>query len=187
MDYFELPFIFSAHGFGINTNIIETNVINLAIVITVVISFVGDALKDLLEKRKQTIKDNTSAAENRQKEAENKRIRAQEQLQRAKTRAMEIKQQGSVTAKEEQALCVAQAEEEALRLQQRKDDSIRLQQQKAIQQISKQIIGLSIKDARKKAIDKSKKKSTKKRFHKWVNRARFVHYRTVDKYLQHLV
>lgn len=30
--------LFSGHGFGINTNILETNVLNLAVVIAVVVS-----------------------------------------------------------------------------------------------------------------------------------------------------
>jgi hypothetical protein len=37
-------FNFSGHGFGFNTNILETNVINLAVVIAVVVSVVGDAV-----------------------------------------------------------------------------------------------------------------------------------------------
>ena len=49
MNFTEISFIFSGHGFGINTNILETNVINLAVVIAVVISFVGDAVRELLE------------------------------------------------------------------------------------------------------------------------------------------
>jgi hypothetical protein len=38
--------IFSGHGFGFNTNILETNVINLAVVIAVVVSVVGGARID---------------------------------------------------------------------------------------------------------------------------------------------
>jgi hypothetical protein len=38
--------VFSGHGFGFNTNILETNVINLAVVIAVVVSVVGDAVRN---------------------------------------------------------------------------------------------------------------------------------------------
>ena len=41
--------------FGFNGNILETNIINLAVVIGIVVSFGGDALRSLLENRKQTI------------------------------------------------------------------------------------------------------------------------------------
>ena len=36
------------HGFGINTNIFETNILNLAVVIAIVISFVGNNLTAIL-------------------------------------------------------------------------------------------------------------------------------------------
>jgi hypothetical protein len=44
MDFTRIGLIFSGHGFGFNTNILETNVINLAVVIAVV-SVVGDAVR----------------------------------------------------------------------------------------------------------------------------------------------
>ena len=42
-------------GFGFNTNLIETNVLNLAVVIGVVIKVVGDSLRSLLDQRRSTI------------------------------------------------------------------------------------------------------------------------------------
>jgi len=175
--------LFSAHGFGINTDIFETNVINLAVVITVVITVVGDAFKDFLQTRQTTILDNISAADKRVDDIKIKLNEAQSKLDNAKEKAIEIEQQGAVAAREEQVLCIQQAEDEANSLKQRKESSIQLQQKKAIQEISKQIISLSLKQAREKAA----KDSSLKRFQIWVNRARFVHYRTVDQYLKNLV
>jgi F0F1-type ATP synthase membrane subunit b/b' len=57
-------FNFSGHGFGFNTNILETNVINLAVVIAVVVSVVGDAVRELLKNRKETIINNLREADN---------------------------------------------------------------------------------------------------------------------------
>ena len=37
-------------GFGINTNLLETNVINLAVVVGVVVYFGGDVLSSILKK-----------------------------------------------------------------------------------------------------------------------------------------
>ena len=89
------------HGFGINTNILETNVINLAVVIGVVVTFVGDALKSLLENRRQAILNNL-------KEADQKALEAQERLEQAKNALNEaikkadiIKQQSFTTAEQE--------------------------------------------------------------------------------------
>jgi F-type H+-transporting ATPase subunit b len=174
---------FSAHGFGINTNIFETNVINLSIVITIVISFVGDALKELLENRKKTILENMCAADARAREVQDKLNKAKQKLDNAKQKALQIKQQSLMTAKQEQAGCIAQADKESQRLKQRKEDNLYLQQQKAIKQISKQIIILSVEKAREKLINQIQVPG----FQVWVNKARFVHYRTVDKYLKNLV
>jgi F-type H+-transporting ATPase subunit b len=55
MDFTRIGLIFSGHGFGFNTNILETNVINLAVVIAVVVSVVGDAVRELLKNRKKQL------------------------------------------------------------------------------------------------------------------------------------
>ena len=44
----ELPLAFLGEGFGFNGNILSTNIINLAVVLGVVISFGGDALRSLV-------------------------------------------------------------------------------------------------------------------------------------------
>jgi len=58
--------------FGFNGNILETNIINLAVVIGIVVSFGGDALRSLLENRRQTILNNLQEAEQRAQEAQQK-------------------------------------------------------------------------------------------------------------------
>jgi hypothetical protein len=55
MDFTRIGLIFSGHGFGFNTNILETNVINLAVVIAVVVSVVGDAVRELLKIEKKQL------------------------------------------------------------------------------------------------------------------------------------
>jgi len=42
-------------GFGLNTNLFETNILNLTVVIGVVIKVVGDSLRSLLDQRRKTI------------------------------------------------------------------------------------------------------------------------------------
>jgi F0F1-type ATP synthase membrane subunit b/b' len=60
---------FNFFRLGFNTNILETNVINLAVVIAVVVSVVGDAVRELLKNRKETIINNLREADNRANEA----------------------------------------------------------------------------------------------------------------------
>ena len=88
-----------AHGgFGINTNVFETNIINLAAVVGVVVSFVGGNLTSLLEDRKATIIKNLEEANQRALEAQAKFNQARAQLESAKKKAQEIRAEGVLRA-----------------------------------------------------------------------------------------
>lgn len=104
-----------AEGFGLNTNILETNLINLSVVIGVVVSFVGDALKSLLETRKQTILNNIQEANQRANEAQDRLNQARAQLELAQKKANDIREQGLLNAEREKNQCVRQTEEDILR------------------------------------------------------------------------
>jgi F-type H+-transporting ATPase subunit b len=93
MDFTRIGLIFSGHGFGFNTNILETNVINLAVVIAVVVSVV-ETQCELLKNRKETIINNLREAD-RANEALEKRDLAKAQLQEAQKRAKEIRNKNS--------------------------------------------------------------------------------------------
>lgn len=123
-----------AHGFGINTNIFETNVINLAAVVAVVVSFVGNNLKALLEERKQTILSNLQEASQRAAEAEERLAQAKAQLELAKKKAKEIRDEGIVRATQEINNCVNQHEERLSKLEEFKQETIQFYQQKAFKQ-----------------------------------------------------
>lgn len=122
------------HGFGINTNIFETNLINLAAVVAVVVSFVGGNLKTLLEERKQTILNNLQEASQRAAEAEEKLNQAKAQLEMAKKKAKEIRDEGSLRASQEINSCVRQHEERLSKLEEFKQETIQFYEQKASKQ-----------------------------------------------------
>ena len=122
------------HGFGINTNIFETNVINLAAVVAVVVSFVGGNLKTLLEERKQTILNNLQEASQRAAEAQEKLNQAKAQLEMAKQKAKEIREEGSLRASQEIKSCVLQHEERLSKLEEFKQETIQFYHQKAFKQ-----------------------------------------------------
>lgn len=122
------------HGFGINTNIFETNIINLAAVVAVVVSFVGNNLKSLLEERKQTILNNLQEASQRASEAQEKLDQAKNQLELAKKKAKEIREEGLLRATQEVNNCVSQHEERLSKLEEFKQETIQFYQQKAFKQ-----------------------------------------------------
>jgi F-type H+-transporting ATPase subunit b len=65
------------HGFGFNTNLLETNVLNLRVVVRIVVKVVGESLRELLDQRRQTILSTLQ-------EADKKKYILQQQLDTAK-------------------------------------------------------------------------------------------------------
>ncbi len=137
-------------SFGFNFNILETNLINLSVVIGVVVSFGGNALRSLLDNRKQTILNNLEEADKKAKEAQEKLNKTKTQLELAKKKAAEIREQGIVTAEQEKKQCIFQTEQDASRLEEIKQETIQFQQQKAISQISQQVVSLALTKVREK-------------------------------------
>ncbi len=137
-------------GLGFNTNILETNIINVSVVIGVVVSFGGDALRSLLENRKQTILNNLREADQRANEAQEKLSQARTQLEFAEKKAIDIRQQGKITAEQEKKQSIRQTQEDITRLEEVKQETLQLQQQKAINQVSQQVVSLALSQAREK-------------------------------------
>lgn len=140
----------SGEGLGFNTNIFETNILNLAVVLGVVISFIGDALRSLLNNRKQIIVKNLQEADERANEAQEKLTQARIQFEFAQKKAGEIKEQGILTAEQEKTEAIRQADQDALRLEELKQETLLFQQQKAVSEISQQVITLALKQVREK-------------------------------------
>lgn len=122
------------HGFGINTNILETNLINLSVVIGVVVSFVGGNLTAILDDRKKTIVNNLQEATQRALEAEEKLNLARTQLESAKKKAQEIRQEGVTRATQEINMVVSQHEIRISKLQEFKEETLSFYQQKAFKE-----------------------------------------------------
>jgi F-type H+-transporting ATPase subunit b len=119
------------HGFGINTDIFETNIINLAVVIAIVVSFVGNNLTAVLEERKKMIINNLQEATQRALEAEEKLNQARTQLELAKKKAQEIRAESVLRATQEINNVVSQHEIRLFKLQEFKQETLSFYQQKA--------------------------------------------------------
>nr|YP_009492337.1 ATP synthase CF0 B subunit [Stauridium tetras]AWI68986.1 ATP synthase CF0 B subunit [Stauridium tetras] len=129
-----LPLLDLAEGFGINTNIFETNIINLSAVLAVVISFVGKNLTALLEDRKKKILGNLQEASQRAAEAQERLNDAKAQLELAKKKAQQIREEGVLRATQEVNNCVSQHEERLSKLEEFKEETVQFYQQKAFKQ-----------------------------------------------------
>ncbi|RYE05232.1 MAG: hypothetical protein EOP33_06975 [Rickettsiaceae bacterium] len=161
MNYFNpllsLPLLFLklGEGFGFNGNILETNIINLAVVIGIVVSLGGDALKSLLENRKQTILENLKEADQRAQEAAQQLTQAKSQLESAEKKAADIGIQGKKTAEQEKEQFIRQIQEDVERLEQVKQETLQLQQQKAVKQVSQQVVSLALNKVKEKLNNRS--------------------------------
>jgi len=121
-------------GFGINTNIFETNIINLAAVIGIVVSVVGSNFSALLEERKNTIVNNLQEANQRALEAEQKLAEARTLLESAKKKAQEIREEGITRATQEINTVVNEHELRLSKLGEFKDETVSFYQEKAFKE-----------------------------------------------------
>ena len=85
-------------SFGLNFDLIETNILNLAVVIGVVLYLGGDVLSSLLNDRKQKILGTLKSADDRFLEAQQKLEEAKQKVLAAQKKALEIREQGNKTA-----------------------------------------------------------------------------------------
>jgi F-type H+-transporting ATPase subunit b len=141
-------------GFGINTNLLETNVFNLAVVVGVLVYFGGDILTSLLKNRKELILKSLTDAEERYKEATEKLVNAKKQLELATVKAKEIRAQGLVTAEQGTKNLLERAKEDIKRLEEAKQATIRFEEEKAVAQVCERVSRLAL----EQAINKVKKR-----------------------------
>ena len=120
-----------AEGFGFNTNIFETNIINLLAVLFVVYTFVGDNLTSLLNDRKKTIVNNLEEANQRALEAKAKLDQARNQLELAKKKAVEIREDGITRSSQELNSVADQHKSRLDRLAEFKQETITFYEQKS--------------------------------------------------------
>lgn len=128
-------------GFGINTNVFETNILNLAVVVGIVVSFVGNNLSAILADRKKTILMNLEEASKRALEAQEKLSFAKTGLENAKKKAQEIRQEGVSRATVEINAVVSQHEVRLVKLDEFKNETVQFYQQKAFKDAYIYVVG----------------------------------------------
>ena len=136
-----------AEGFAFNFDIIETNILNLAVVLGVVLFLGGDVLTSLLNDRKQKILGTLKSATEKFLEAELQLSEAKQKIEIAKTKAIQIREQGKLTAVQTIQTLFQRTEEETQRLNESKQASLRFEEEKAINILRQQVVTLSIERA----------------------------------------
>jgi len=136
-----------SEGFGINTDLIETNVLNLAVVIGVLVYFGKDIVSDTLKTRKEAILKSLQDADNKFQEATDKLNEAKKQFEFAKVKAEEIRAQGLVTADKSSKKLLARVEDDIKRLEEAKVATLRFEEEKAITEVCEKVSRLALEQA----------------------------------------
>lgn len=129
-----------ATGLSLNTNVLDTNLINLAIVIGILVYFGRQILQDTLNSRKEKIVTQIEDAQKQYEEVKQTLLEAKELLSQAKVKEIEIRANGEVDKKRQIQLLIEAHKEALKRLQNVKDITVQLEQQKAVQDLRNYVI-----------------------------------------------
>jgi F-type H+-transporting ATPase subunit b len=132
---------------GFNTNLLDTNLINLAVVIGVLVYFGKGVLTTILTNRKETILSTIRDAEERYQQAIEKLNQARNRLEQAKAKAEEIRVNSLLQIEKEKEALIKAADEDCKRLEDSKNITISFEEQKAIVQVRQQVSRLALKRA----------------------------------------
>jgi len=136
-----------AEGFGFNTNILETNVLNLAVVLPIVFTLGRDTLSSMLDTRREKILGSLRSADDRFEQAQLELDTAKAELASANDKVEEIKREGRKTLDALTAEQSSRMAEVATRFAGLKDETIRLEEEKAIAQFRKQLVNVAFEKA----------------------------------------
>ena len=136
-----------APGFGFNTNPLETNLINLAVVIGVLVYFGKKVFSELLNNRRDTVLSTIRNAEERYQEAINNLNQARTRLQQAQRKADKIRINGLSQIQKEEQETIRAIVEKSQRLEDSKNVTILVEKQSTIEQVLQQVSKLVLKEA----------------------------------------
>jgi len=131
-------------GFGFNTNLFETNILNLVAVIRILVTVVGDAIRTFLDGRRKKILLRLQEADIKAKEARKSLEDTRKEFEIAGLRAQEIRIQANQTAEQEVSAVEEQLKIDLRRLKERGNQTIQLERQRAIQSIARQFADIAL-------------------------------------------
>lgn len=131
-------------GFGLNTNILDTNLINLAIIITVLFVFGRKVLGNTLKTRRENIETAIKSAEQRAKDAATQLKEAQQNLEQASLEAERIKKAAEENAQTAKEAILAQAALDIERLQEAGAADLSAELDKAIAQLRQRVVAQAL-------------------------------------------
>jgi F-type H+-transporting ATPase subunit b len=135
-------------GIELNTNIFETNLINLSIVLSVVVLVIGDAFKATLQERKNSILTALNEANERYETAQNELNAALALLEEAKEKAQSIQKEAPANALKEKESIKTQFALEEDRVNQKFENDSNLARARMSKTLYNHMVHTSISKAR---------------------------------------
>jgi len=139
--------IFASEGFGLNLNIFETNIINLAVVVFGLYKFLPGFLGKILERRRTTILSDLKDAEKRLSQAKDSLSLAKEELSSAKQKSEKIRNDSKSRAEAIRLESEKRTVEEMARIKQGAASDLNAEAARVTSQLRKEAAELAIEKA----------------------------------------
>jgi len=134
-------------GFGLNLDIFETNLINLAILVGVLVYFGRKVLGQILSERRAKIAQAIQEAEERQKKAAATLSEQQQKLTQAQASAERIRKEAEERVKSAKDAIMAQAEKDIQRLRDTAAQDLSSEQERVIAELRQRIAAMALERA----------------------------------------
>ncbi|NEQ54892.1 MAG: F0F1 ATP synthase subunit B [Leptolyngbya sp. SIO3F4] len=131
-------------GFGLNFNILETNLVNLSILIALIVYFGRSFLGAIMAERRSAIEASIQDAEKRQKEASEALAVQKKNLAEAQATAVKIKADGEAAAKVAKENILAQASKDVQRMKDEAARDLTSQKDRVLVELRQRISALAI-------------------------------------------
>ena len=139
--------IFASEGFGLNLNIFETNIINLAVVVFGLYKFLPGFLGKILERRRTSILSDLKEAEERLAQAKDSFSKAKDELASAKEKAVKIRNDCKARAEAIRLDSEKRTVEEMARIKQGAASDLNAEAARVTSQLRKEAAELAIEKA----------------------------------------
>ncbi|MGB7085375.1 MAG: F0F1 ATP synthase subunit B [Phormidesmis sp.] len=135
-------------GFGFHFDILEANLINLAIIIGVLVYFGRGFLGDKLKARREEIEAEIKDVEVRQKQAASALAEQQQKLQMAKKEAEKIRAEAAKNAEAARESVMAQSAKDIQRMKATAQQDLSSQQERVMQELRQRVSAMALKKVR---------------------------------------
>ncbi len=131
-------------GFGINLDILESNLINLAILVGILYYYGSKIISDILSQRQAKIAEQIQEIEQKQKTAAVNLTEERQKLAKAKETAVKIRQDAEANAEKAKAAILAQGDREVERLRASAAQDLNTETEKAIAELKQRVAALAM-------------------------------------------